>query len=328
MVLTEEGYATVSGSTPTYYYYLKDHQGNNRVVINQSGAVQQVNHYYPFGGLFGEGVQTSNQPYKYNGKELDRFQSLDMYDYGARHYDAALGRWFTMDPLAEKYYPISPYVYVGNNPIRFIDPDGMWIDDIYYNEKGKEIYRVINDNPDRNFVIKTTQITDELYSNRGEERGFSSPISKEAASITELEISQGNLKGDHMKNVTQIASSETIKKMIDIIKDDGTGGAKAINNREYGGLLTDGKVKAVKSGDIGNPALGKNASINGDVDFHTHPSGTAKVKGGTASWVQPPSKTDIKTAIGKDYIFGMGSGIIYIYTKRGIIATIPMSTFK
>jgi|GEM_PF-2561152 RHS repeat-associated core domain len=110
--------------TPTYYYSLKDHQGNNRVVINQSGAVQQVNHYYPFGGWFGEGVQTSNQPYKYNGKELNRQWGLDMYDYGARHYDATLGRWFTVDSRAEKYYNHSPYVYVMNNPIRFIDPDG------------------------------------------------------------------------------------------------------------------------------------------------------------------------------------------------------------
>lgn len=124
MILTEEGYITLSGATPAYHYYLKDHQGNNRVVIDQAGTVEQVNHYYPFGGLFGEGLQSSNQPYKYNGKELDRFQNLDMYDYGARHYDAALGRWFTVDPMAEKYYSILPYVYVANNPVRFIDPDG------------------------------------------------------------------------------------------------------------------------------------------------------------------------------------------------------------
>ena len=124
MILTEEGYITLSGTTPTYHYYLKDHQGNNRVVIDQAGTVEQVNHYYPFGGLFGEGLQTSNQPYRYNGKELDRMHGLDWFDYGARHYDAALGRWWTPDPLAEKYYPISPYAYCGNNPVRFIDPDG------------------------------------------------------------------------------------------------------------------------------------------------------------------------------------------------------------
>ena len=124
MILTEEGYITLSGTTPTYHYYLKDHQGNNRVVIDQAGTVEQVNHYYPFGGLFGEGLQTSNQPYRYNGKELDRQLNLDLYDYGARHYDATLGRWLTVDPMAEKYYSILPYVYVANNPVRFIDPDG------------------------------------------------------------------------------------------------------------------------------------------------------------------------------------------------------------
>jgi RHS repeat-associated core domain len=129
MILTEEGYATLSGTAPTYYYYLKDHQGNNRVVINQSGTVQQVNHYYAFGGLFGEGIQTSNQPYRYNGKELDRFQNLDLFDYGARHYDAALGRWFTVDPMGENYYSFSPYVYCANNPVRFIDPTGMFYGD-------------------------------------------------------------------------------------------------------------------------------------------------------------------------------------------------------
>ena len=50
------------------------------------------------------------------------------YDYGARHYDAATGRWFTADPLAEKYYPTSPYVYCGNNPVKNIDPTGMYIE--------------------------------------------------------------------------------------------------------------------------------------------------------------------------------------------------------
>ena len=121
LLLTEEGYVTLSDSK--YHYYLKDHQGNNRVVINQSGTVEETNHYYPFGGVFASAG--SIQPYKYNGKEFDNKKGLNWYDYGARHYDAALGRFTTNDPLAEKYYSMSPYTYCADNPVKFIDPNGM-----------------------------------------------------------------------------------------------------------------------------------------------------------------------------------------------------------
>ena len=120
LLLTEEGYVTLSDSK--YHYYLKDHQGNNRVVISQSGTVEETNHYYPFGGAF---ASTSNvQPYKYNGKEYDSKKGLNWYDYGARHYDAALGRFTTNDRFAEKYYSMSPYQYGANNPVNNIDVNG------------------------------------------------------------------------------------------------------------------------------------------------------------------------------------------------------------
>ncbi len=127
LLLTEEGYVTLSDSK--YHYYLKDHQGNNRVVINQSGTVEETNHYYPFGGVF---ASTGNaQPYKYNGKEYDSKKGLNWYDYGARHYDAVLGRFTTNDPLAEKYFNTGLYAYCLNNPVRFIDPTGGLVSPIY-----------------------------------------------------------------------------------------------------------------------------------------------------------------------------------------------------
>ena len=131
-ILIDGGYITLSGSTPVYHYYLKDHLGSNRVVCNASGTVEQANHYYPFGGLFGESTNASTQKYKYNGKEYDRVHGLDWYDYGARFMNPDMGRFTTIDPMAEKYYSISPYAYCANNPINVIDPDGMdWVERVY-----------------------------------------------------------------------------------------------------------------------------------------------------------------------------------------------------
>ena len=130
LLLHEEGYVDLTDNS--YHYYVKDHQGNNCLVVDSSGAVEEANHYYPFGGVF---ASTGNvQPYKYNGKELDTEKGLNWYDYGARQYDAALGRFTTVDPLAEKYYGVSPYAYCGNNPVRYIDPTGMFISPIYDKE--------------------------------------------------------------------------------------------------------------------------------------------------------------------------------------------------
>ncbi len=98
-----------------------------RIVANQNGEVEQVNHYYPYGGLMGESTNSDAQPYKYNGKELDRHHGLDWFDYGARWYNGI--SWMTPDPLAEKYYSTSPYVYCLGNPIKYIDPDGMEIEE-------------------------------------------------------------------------------------------------------------------------------------------------------------------------------------------------------
>ena len=87
-ILTDVGNITLNGATPMYHYYLKDHLDNNRVVMNERGVVEQVNHYYAFGGLMGESMGGEEQPYKYNGNELDRMHGLDWYDCGPRYYDA------------------------------------------------------------------------------------------------------------------------------------------------------------------------------------------------------------------------------------------------
>ena len=134
ILLTEVGYVSLTDGK--YHYYLKDHQGNNRVVVDEEGTVEEVNHYYPFGGVFSSTGDA--QPYKYNGKELDRKGGLDWYDYGARYYDAALGRWHVVDPMAEEYYDLNPYNYCGNNNVNNIDINGDSITILNYGYGDKQ----------------------------------------------------------------------------------------------------------------------------------------------------------------------------------------------
>ena len=127
--LFEGGYAQASVASSTtenfaFYYYNKDHLGNIREVVDASGAVKQVTNYYPFGAPYAESTAADFQPYKYNGKELDKMHGLNTYDYGARQHDPILGRWDRIDPLCENNPEITPYHYCNSNPINNVDPDG------------------------------------------------------------------------------------------------------------------------------------------------------------------------------------------------------------
>ena len=130
-----------------------DSAGYVRVsLVNQSGfpayfddmalrpvdpAIYQENHYDPW-GLNLVGIQHAGTPdsrFQYNGKEKQGDFGLNWIDYGARMYDSQLGRWTAVDPLAEKYNYISPYVYGNDNPVRYSDKDGREIVD----SKGKAV---------------------------------------------------------------------------------------------------------------------------------------------------------------------------------------------
>jgi RHS repeat-associated protein len=117
------------GSGFAYEYHLKDHLGNTSVTYTAgahgSTAICQNTAYYPFGlPINALSHNTESNPYLYNGKELHSELQMDLFDYGTRYYDAEVGRFHTIDPLAEKYSFQSPYVYAANNPVKFVDENG------------------------------------------------------------------------------------------------------------------------------------------------------------------------------------------------------------
>ena len=106
-------------------YYITDHLGSRRAMIDHTGELMVLKEYYPFGKTWERPhAQVTSDPYGYNGKEEQSVGDAGLLDYGARFYDPGIGRWLTQDPLAEKYYSISPYAYVYNSPVKYVDPNG------------------------------------------------------------------------------------------------------------------------------------------------------------------------------------------------------------
>ncbi|NIV96316.1 hypothetical protein GWN42_26910 [candidate division KSB1 bacterium] len=109
-------------------YYVRDHLGNTRVVLDESGNTKAIYDYYPFGLELRSIVSSTDARYKFTGKELDDEGDLNWHYFGARFHDPQIGRFLTVDRFADKYPSMTPYRYVLNNPLRFTDLTGDTVD--------------------------------------------------------------------------------------------------------------------------------------------------------------------------------------------------------
>ncbi len=158
---------------------------------------------YPFGmnqdSIMPLNTSTENR-FQYNGKELEKDGGIDLSDYGARWYDAGIGRWTSVDPLASDYFPLSPYAYVGDNPIHFLDPDGRfrtrfgaWLYSVF---NGGDVKKSTGGKREHKWVVKSV-VGD------GSEAGLSIATSWKSSSVkvgVETSISASYSVGEYSEN--------------------------------------------------------------------------------------------------------------------------------
>ncbi|MDR2408010.1 MAG: hypothetical protein LBE13_07860 [Bacteroidales bacterium] len=144
-------------------YFITDHLGSTRVILDNAGNIKAQYNYYPFGKQWEDpNLMANTNRYTFSGKEKQTVRDLGFLDFGARMLETEIGRWFVIDPLAEKYYSVSPYVYCSNNPIGRTDPNGMlddwvrnyetdeyeWMDNVTSPENTPDGYGYVGANDD------------------------------------------------------------------------------------------------------------------------------------------------------------------------------------
>ena len=229
--------------------FIPTNPNSDNVLNATTRTVTQTTNYYPF-GLAITTTGTSKNKYLYNGKELQ--PSNGYYDYGARMYDASVGRWFVVDPLAEKVNNKSIYNFCSNNPINRIDIDGMLDDDIYVNTKTQQLSVIkTNDNFDRVIVDgKNTGNTEkgeykstyEGYKMNVLKINYSSSANKNAISdyTTSILVDVINQSGESSIQINSTArdAARQADAMIQVVKDNKMSGAKELYG-QFGDIVLD-----------------------------------------------------------------------------------------
>ena len=353
VIVQQDGYVTAYvGNESNADVYFDDVS-----VEHRQGLQIQENEYDPY-GLNLAGLNTSSpglkplNKYQFNSKEQQNDLGLGWTDYGARFYSSDAPHWNGVDPLAETMRRWSPYAFSFDNPIRFLDPDGMSPGD-FYNENGRKLG---TDGIDDGRVYVVTN-------------------KREAEAINTTAKAGGTTQRSSVNSAVELPSSGVRSEMGRAVdrsnKPSSEAGDKSGGQHEEGGIigLSGGKEVAIPAhpGQAADPSVDphaqvdtwnsvnkadRNALTSASGTYHVHPkayviggagapnnSGSSSVTLGsttTSSWTQTPSQRDYENSVndtrdgvisGNSYVLGAGSGKVYIYNSSGPVATFPLKDF-
>jgi RHS repeat-associated protein len=173
-------------------YFITDHLGSTRVIVNSNGEIIEQKNYYPFGKEHeNPDLITSTNRWGFSGKEKQTIKDLGWLDFMARMYaNSEIPMWTTQDPLSEKYYSISTYSYAANNPLKYIDIDGRELKIWYKDTNGKSqsfVYRGQNVQHSNSFV--SAVITAYKYNKSNGERAKNGGGASTVTAVESTDIS-------------------------------------------------------------------------------------------------------------------------------------------
>ena len=323
IVANKNSSGTITGYT--VYHHITDHLGSVRAITNaNTGTVVETSDYLPFGtrwsqtsGSSSATITDATNRWRYSGKEEQKAinSTLPLIDYGARMYDPTIARWLSVDPMAEKYYPLSPYGYCAGNPINILDPNGSDVWEI--DELGRVRNRIKDTNTDSFYMVSVAK--DGTYQRTGQSISFeygtvtASKRSNLFRSFTSFAVNSESSGAELFKFFADNTKIEF--GLINTLND----GSTVMTNHEEGSVSVSAAAKELSN---------KGQTVTSIVHNHPYNSNPSGFKKGDNSGDKFAAKQLIKSHgyIVERYVYKPKTSLLVEYDIESIKGSMPWNS--